>query len=108
MYRDESETLLDVGHSHNFTTAFLRNLRCSAVMSINVWACQTPGYQRPRTGHTAKHRSRQQLATTHDSNRARTGHRRDDTVAHVEIAPKKASSHPGSRQPGPETCAPAT
>jgi len=41
MYRDESETLLDVGHSHNFATAFLRNLRCSAVMSINVWACQT-------------------------------------------------------------------
>ena len=41
MYRDESETLLDIGHSHNFATAFLRNLRCSAVMSINVWACQT-------------------------------------------------------------------
>ena len=39
MYRDESETLLDVGHSHNFAMAFLRNLRCSAVMSINVWAC---------------------------------------------------------------------
>ena len=33
MYRDESETLLDVGHSHNFATAFLRNLRLSAVMS---------------------------------------------------------------------------
>jgi len=41
MYRDESETLLDVGHSQNFATAFMRNLRCSAVMSINVWACQT-------------------------------------------------------------------
>eukprot|EP00964_Phaeocystis_antarctica_P128795 scaffold92604_cov79-Phaeocystis_antarctica.AAC.2 len=26
------------------------------------------------------------------------------TVAHVEIAPKKVSSHPGSRQQGPETC----
>ena len=32
MYRDESETPLDVGHSHNFATAFLRNLRCSAVI----------------------------------------------------------------------------
>ena len=31
MYRDESETHLDDGHSHNFATAFLRNLRCSAV-----------------------------------------------------------------------------
>ena len=41
MYRDESETHLDDGHSHNFATAFMRNLRCSAVMSINVWACQT-------------------------------------------------------------------
>ena len=41
MYRDESETHLDDGHSHNFATAFLRNLRCSAVTSINVWACQT-------------------------------------------------------------------
>ena len=41
MYRDESETLLDGGHSHNFATAFLRNLRCSTVMSINVWVCQT-------------------------------------------------------------------
>eukprot|EP00964_Phaeocystis_antarctica_P045347 scaffold26091_cov62-Phaeocystis_antarctica.AAC.5 len=67
-----------------------------------------PGYHRPRTGHTAKHHSRQQLATTHGSNRTRTWHRRDDTVAHVEIAPKKVSSHPGSRQQGPETCAPAT
>eukprot|EP00964_Phaeocystis_antarctica_P023736 scaffold13269_cov68-Phaeocystis_antarctica.AAC.1 len=108
MYRDESETHLDDGHSHNFATAFLRNLRCSAVMGINVWACQTPGYQRPRTGHTAKHHSRQQLATTRGSNRARAWNRRDDTVAHVEIAPKKVSSHPRSRQPGPETCAPAT
>ena len=26
MYRDESETLLDVGHSQNFATAFMRNL----------------------------------------------------------------------------------
>ena len=34
-----NETLLDVGHSHNFATAFLRNLRCSAVMSTNVWVC---------------------------------------------------------------------
>ena len=25
----------------NTATAFLRNLRCSAVMSINIWACQT-------------------------------------------------------------------
>ena len=25
MYRDESETLLDVGHSQNFATAFMRN-----------------------------------------------------------------------------------
>ena len=88
MYRDESETLLDVGHSHNFATAFLRNLRCSAVMSvmsINVWVCQTvenrlnyithPGYHQPRTGHTAKHHSRQQLATAHGSNRTRTWHR---------------------------------
>ena len=35
MYRDESqsETLLDVGHSHNFATAFLRNLRCSSWFS---------------------------------------------------------------------------
>ena len=41
MYRDESKTHLDDDHSHNFATAFLRNLRCSAVMSINVWACQT-------------------------------------------------------------------
>ena len=41
MYRDESETLLDVGHSHNFATAFLRKLRCSAVMCTNVWACLT-------------------------------------------------------------------
>jgi hypothetical protein len=39
MYRDESKTLLDVGHSHNFATAFLRNLRCSAVTSTNVGAC---------------------------------------------------------------------
>ena len=37
MYRDESETHLDDGHSHNFATAYLRNLRCSAVTSINVW-----------------------------------------------------------------------
>ena len=41
MYRDESETLLDGGHSHNFAKAFLRNLRCSTVMSIDVWVCQT-------------------------------------------------------------------
>ena len=40
MYRDESETLLDDGHSHSFATAFLRNFRCSAVMSTNVWVCQ--------------------------------------------------------------------
>ena len=39
MYRDESETLLDVGHSYNFATAFLRNLRCIKVMFTNVWAC---------------------------------------------------------------------
>eukprot|EP00964_Phaeocystis_antarctica_P157570 scaffold127827_cov27-Phaeocystis_antarctica.AAC.1 len=52
---------------------------------INVWACQTPGYHRPRTGHTAKHHSRQQLATTHGSNRARTWHRRDDTVRRSQI-----------------------
>ena len=31
---------LDDGRSHNFATAFLRNLRCSAVMGSNVWACQ--------------------------------------------------------------------
>ena len=41
MYRDESETHLDDAHSHNFAMAFLRNLRYSAVMSSNVWACQT-------------------------------------------------------------------
>ena len=41
MYRDESETHLDDADSHNFATAFLRNLCCSAVMSSNVWACQT-------------------------------------------------------------------
>jgi hypothetical protein len=40
MYRDKSETHLDDDHSHNFATAFLRNLRCSAVMSISVWVCQ--------------------------------------------------------------------
>ena len=40
MYRDESETHLDDDHSHNFSTAFLRNLRCSAVMNISVWVCQ--------------------------------------------------------------------
>ena len=40
MYRDESETHLDDDHSHNFATAFLRNLRCSAVMSISVCVCQ--------------------------------------------------------------------
>ena len=41
MYRDESETHLDDADSHSFATAFLRNLCCSAVMSTNVWACQT-------------------------------------------------------------------
>ena len=41
MFRDESETHLDDASSHNFATAFLRNLCCSAVMSSNVWACQT-------------------------------------------------------------------
>ena len=41
MYRDESETLLDDGHSHSFATTFLRNFRWSAVMSTNVWVCQT-------------------------------------------------------------------
>eukprot|EP00964_Phaeocystis_antarctica_P006002 scaffold3274_cov63-Phaeocystis_antarctica.AAC.1 len=40
-------------------------------------------------------RLRQQLATTHGSNRARTWHRRDDTVAHVEIAPKRSPRTPG-------------
>jgi hypothetical protein len=85
MYRDKSETHLDDDHSHNFATAFLRNLRCSAVMSISVWVCQaaknklnynTPWlYHQPRTGHTAKHHSRQQLATTHGSNRTRAWHR---------------------------------
>jgi len=46
MYRDESKTLLDVIHSHkvtsthNFDTVFLRNLRCSAVMSTVVGACR--------------------------------------------------------------------
>ena len=38
MYCDESETHLDDGHSHNFATAFLRNLRCSAVTIINVYS----------------------------------------------------------------------
>ena len=38
MYRDEVETLLDVGHSHNFATAFLRKLRCSAVKR-NEYQC---------------------------------------------------------------------
>ena len=41
MYRDESETLIEADRSHNFAAAFVRNLRCSAVTSINVWACQT-------------------------------------------------------------------
>ena len=41
MSRDESDTHLDDASSHNFATAFLRNLCYSAVMSSNVWACQT-------------------------------------------------------------------
>ena len=41
MYRDGLETHLKVDRSYIFAAAFLRNLRCSAVMSINVWACQT-------------------------------------------------------------------
>eukprot|EP00964_Phaeocystis_antarctica_P105203 scaffold70249_cov85-Phaeocystis_antarctica.AAC.1 len=107
MYRDESETLHEADRSHNFAAAFVRNLRCSGVTNTDVGASH-PGYHPQHTGHTAKHHSRQQLATTHGSNRARTWHRRDDTVTHVEIAPKKVSSHPGSRHQGPETCAPAT
>jgi hypothetical protein len=77
MYRDKSETHLDDDHSHNFATAFLRNLRCSAVMSISVWVCQaaknklnynTPWlYHQPRTGHTANTR----LNTTADSSSRR-------------------------------------
>ena len=58
MYRDESETHLDDGHSHNFATAFLRNLRCSAVTSINVWACHraraAPGGE-TQTGAATNH-----------------------------------------------------
>lgn len=39
MYRDDSETHLEVYQSHNFATDFVRNLRCSTVTSTNVGAC---------------------------------------------------------------------
>jgi len=51
MYRDESETLLDVGHSHNFATAFLRNLQGTqnrdlldkkCVMSLRTYTISSP------------------------------------------------------------------
>ena len=41
MYRDELETLIEADRSHSFAAAFVRNLRYSAVTSINVWECQT-------------------------------------------------------------------
>ena len=37
MYRDESEThSWNADLSHSFATAFLRNLRCTTVLSTNV------------------------------------------------------------------------
>ena len=37
MYRDESETQLENADLlHSFATAFLRNIRCTTVLSTNV------------------------------------------------------------------------
>ena len=36
MYRDESETQRNADLSNSFATAFLRNLRCTTVLSTNV------------------------------------------------------------------------
>ena len=73
MYRDESETLLDDGHSHSLATAFLRNFRCSAVMSTNVWVCQTVknrlNYNTPLATHS--HAPATRLNTTAGSSSQR-------------------------------------